>query len=90
MVLVSLPILRFSAGRDGSTLSNFGNSKEYVVKRRVFYSFHYEPDSWRASMVRNIGVIEGSRPATDNDWETVKQGTNTAGRKWINHEIIKS
>ena len=84
------------------------------MKRRVFYSFHYKPDNWRAAQVRNIGVIEGNRPATDNDWEAVKKGgamviekwisdqmhgksctvvlvgANTAGRKWINHEIIKS
>ena len=33
-------------------------------KRRVFYSFYYKEDSWRASQVRNIGVVEGNRPAT--------------------------
>lgn len=82
--------------------------------RKVFYSFHYELDNWRASKVRNIGSIEGNRPATDNDWETVKKGgdkaienwiagqmsgrtctiilagSNTANRKWINHEIVQS
>ena len=85
-----------------------------AIKRRVFYSFHYKPDNWRAATVRNIGSIEGNKPAADNDWEAVKKGgdvaikrwiagqmkgrsctvvligTNTAGRKWINHEIIKS
>ena len=85
-----------------------------TIKRRVFYSFHYKPDHWRAATVRNIGSIEGNKPADDNDWEDVKKGgdvaikqwiagqikgrsctvvligTNTAGRKWINHEIIKS
>lgn len=84
------------------------------MARRVFYSFHFEPDNWRASQVRNIGAIEGNRPASDNDWEEVKRGgdeaikrwiaqqmngtsctvvligANTAGRKWINHEIIKA
>ena len=84
------------------------------MARRVFYSFHYKPDNWRAGMVREIGSIEGNRPATDNDWETVKRGgdtaiknwianqmkdrsctavlvgANTANRKWINHEIVKS
>ena len=84
------------------------------MERRVFYSFHYEPDNWRAAQVRNIGSIEGNRPATDNDWETVKKGgdaaikrwiadqmefrsctvvlvgSDTANRKWINHEIVKS
>lgn len=84
------------------------------MARRVFYSFHYKPDNWRASQVRNIGAVEGNRPATDNDWETITKGGNddikkwiaeqmdgkscvvvligskTAGRKWINHEIIKA
>ena len=84
------------------------------MARRVFYSFHYSPDNWRASQVRNIGVIEGNRPATDNNWESITKGgenaikrwiadqmrgrsctvvlvgSQTAGRKWINYEIIKS
>lgn len=84
------------------------------MARRVFYSFHYKPDSWRTAEVRNIGAIEGNKPTTDNDWEAVKRGgdaaikrwiagemegrtctvvlvgTNTANRKWINYEIIKS
>ncbi len=61
-----------------------------------------------------MGVIEGNRPATDNDWETITRngdfaikrwindqmngtsctvvliGENTAGRKWINHEIVEA
>jgi hypothetical protein len=83
------------------------------MARRVFFSFHYKPDCWRASQVRNMGVIEGNRPCSDNDWETITKGgddkikewiaeqldgkscvvvligANTAGRKWINYEIIK-
>ena len=84
------------------------------MARKAFYSFHYNPDNWRAAKVRYIGVIEGNRPATDNDWETVKKGgeaaikrwiadqiqgrsctvvlvgSKTAGRKWIDYEIVKS
>ncbi len=84
------------------------------MARRVFYSFHYKPDNWRASQVRNMGVIEGNRPCSDNDWESITKGgdekikkwiaeqldgkscaviligANTAGRKWINHEIVKA
>ncbi len=84
------------------------------MPRKVFFSFHYQPDNWRVAQVRNIGAIEGNRAASDNDWETVKKGgdaaieswisgqlsgtsctilligENTAGRKWINHEIIKT
>jgi hypothetical protein len=43
------------------------------TKRQVFYSFHYKPDSWRVSQVRNIGAIEGNKPAPDNDWETISK-----------------
>lgn len=84
------------------------------LARKCFYSFHYTPDNWRASKVRNIGAIEGNKPAADNDWETVTKGgdaaikkwiagqmlgrtctivligSQTANRKWINHEIVKS
>jgi hypothetical protein len=84
------------------------------MARRVFYSFHYKPDNWRASTVRSIGAIEGNRPAADNDWESIASrgedsikrwiaeqmngrsctvvlvGANTADRKWINYEIVKS
>lgn len=57
------------------------------MKRRVFYSFHYAPDNWRASQVRNIGVIEGNRPATDNAWETVRKGGEKAIEKWIAEQM---
>lgn len=53
------------------------------MKRRVFYSFHYKPDNWRAAEVRNIGAVEGNGPATDNDWETVKRGGEAAIKRWI-------
>jgi hypothetical protein len=60
-----------------------------------------------------MGVIEGNRACSDNEWETITRGgderikqwiaeqldgkscvivligANTAGRKWINHEIVK-
>ena len=57
------------------------------MARRVFYSFHYIPDSWRASQVRNIGVVEGNKPASDNDWETVKKGGDAAIQKWIDDQL---
>jgi hypothetical protein len=84
------------------------------MARRSFFSFHYKPDNWRAGQVRNMGMVDGNKPVTDNDWETVTKGgpdaikkwiagqlkgrsctivlvgTNTAKRKWIDHEIIKS
>jgi hypothetical protein len=57
------------------------------MARRVFYSFHFEADSWRASQIRNIGVIEGNSPASDNDWEAVKRGGDPAIQRWIDDQL---
>lgn len=56
-------------------------------KRQVFYSFHYKNDAWRAAQVRNIGTVEGNRPASDNHWEEVKQGGDEAIKKWIDEQM---
>ena len=53
------------------------------MARRVSYSFHYKPDAMRASQVRQIGALEGNKPASDNDWETVVGGGDPAIKKWI-------
>lgn len=58
-----------------------------MAKRQVFYSFHYIPDCHRASQVRNIGVIEGNRPAADNDWETITGGGEPTIKKWIDDQM---
>jgi hypothetical protein len=53
------------------------------MARRCFYSFHYSRDSSRAAQVRNIGTIEGSRPASDNEWTTITKGGDPAIKRWI-------
>jgi len=58
-----------------------------MAKRQVFYSFHYIPDNWRASQVRQIGAIEGNKPASDNDWEKITRSGDSAIRKWINEQL---
>jgi len=57
------------------------------MARKVFYSFHYKPDNWRVSQVRNIGAIEDNKPASDNDWETVTKGGDKAIQDWINDQM---
>lgn len=57
------------------------------MARSCFYSFHYKPDNWRAAKVRNIGVIEGNRPATDNDWETITKGGDKKIKEWITSQM---
>lgn len=57
------------------------------MARKAFYSFHYKADSWRASTVRNIGVIEGNRPCSDNDWESITKGGDAAVQRWIDSQL---
>ncbi|MBP9864082.1 TIR domain-containing protein [Patescibacteria group bacterium] len=57
------------------------------TKRQVFYSFHYKPDCWRVSQVRNIGAIEGNKPAPDNDWETIARTGDSAIKNWIKDQM---
>lgn len=53
------------------------------MARKVFFSFHFGVDSWRASQVRQIGALEGNEPVSDNDWETIKRGGDAAIERWI-------
>lgn len=40
--------------------------------RKVFFSFHYDLDSWRVNQVRNMGIVEGQRICEPNEWEKIK------------------
>ena len=57
------------------------------VKRRVFFSFHYERDAWRAAQIRNAGALDGNEPVADNHWETIRRGGDAAIRRWIDAEL---
>lgn len=58
------------------------------MSRRAFFSFHYKQDNWRASEVRNMGVIEGNRPCSDNDWESITKGGDNKIEKWIADQMV--
>jgi len=55
--------------------------------RKVFYSFHYERDAWRAGQVRNMGVVEGNREASPNEWEEIKRAGEDAIKRWIREQM---
>jgi hypothetical protein len=59
--------------------------------RKVFFSFHYERDSWRVSQVRNsnkIGKNEFENPYYDRaGWEEVKEEGDDAIAEWIDSQI---
>jgi hypothetical protein len=57
------------------------------MRRRVFYSFYYDADNWRVSQIRNIGAIEENAPASDNEWEAITKGGDSAIRRWIDSEL---
>ena len=56
--------------------------------RRVFYSFHFDADAWRAAQVRNAGALEGNTPVTDNEWEAIKKGGDAAIKDWIDKQLV--
>ncbi|SRR6266496_2599494 len=53
------------------------------MARQVFFSFHYDADYWRASQVRNMGMVEKNPLASDNDWEEITRGGDAAIENWI-------
>ncbi len=47
-----------------------------MAGRRVFFSFHYEEDVWRATIVRNATKVDAASAAAWNDasmWEEAKR-----------------
>ena len=57
------------------------------MARKCFFSFHYKEDAARAAQVRQIGSIEGNTPVSDNDWEKVTKGGDTAIKEWIKGQM---
>ena len=57
------------------------------MARKVFFSFHYQRDVWRANVVRNSGVVEGVAAAGFHDqslWEETKRKGDDAVKKLVN------
>lgn len=60
------------------------------MARKVFYSFHYKRDAWRAAQVRNSNVIadEDEYGVIDSvDWETIERQGEAAIKRWINDQL---
>lgn len=59
--------------------------------RKVFFSFHYQRDSWRVSQVRNawfLGPNRSAQPFLDKaKWEEVERGGNSAIQNWIDRAL---
>lgn len=62
------------------------------MARRVFFSFHYERDIWRASQVRNSWITKPDRESAGfwdaASWEEVKKKGDDEIKKWIDKQIL--
>ena len=61
-----------------------------MAGRRVFFSFHYENDVWRASNVRNAGQFDARAAAGWNDaslWEKTKKQGDAAVQRLIDNGL---
>lgn len=62
------------------------------MARRVFFSFHYERDVWRASVVRNSWLTKPDRQSAGffdaGLWEEAKAKGDTAIRKVIDDALV--
>ena len=61
------------------------------MARRVFFSFHYERDIWRASQIRNSWVTKLDREDAGfwnaASWEEVKKKGDEAIKRWIDAQM---
>ena len=60
------------------------------MSRKVFFSFHYERDAWRAGQVRNCNVIarEDQTGVIDAvEWQSIKNSGDAAIERWIAEQL---
>lgn len=68
------------------------------MAKSVFYSFHYERDSWRVQQVMNMGRIDKNDPEqpkrpigqpllNSQEWETIRRKGDQAIEKWIDEQM---
>ena len=61
------------------------------MARKVFFSFHYERDVWRAGQIRNSWVTKPNRETAgfwdSASWEEVKKKGEDAIHRWIDNQL---
>jgi len=59
--------------------------------RRVFFSFYYEGDNWRAAQVRNHWITKPDRESAGYldkaSWEKLRRRGDVAIKRWINNQL---
>lgn len=60
------------------------------MARKIFFSFHYERDAWRAGQVRNSNVVSSEDQygfVDAADWESIKNQGDAAIERWIEDQL---
>lgn len=60
------------------------------MARRIFFSFHYERDAWRAGQVRNSNVVAAEERTgfiDSAEWESIKKKGDAAIENWIEEQL---
>jgi hypothetical protein len=60
------------------------------MARKVFFSFHYKNDVWRANQVRNSWVTQGKEAAgfiDSAEFEKIEKEGDDAIKKWIDKQL---
>jgi hypothetical protein len=63
------------------------------MTRKVFYSFHFKRDAWRAAQVRNSNVIadEDEFGVIDSvEWQEIERQGDEAIERWINDQLMNT
>lgn len=63
------------------------------MARSTFFSFHYKPDCWRASQVKNSWVTQERKAAgffNSVEWEEVKKKQDSEIEKWIDGQLVET
>ncbi|WP_236443938.1 TIR domain-containing protein [Pseudomonas syringae] len=56
------------------------------MKRKAFYSFHFDNDVMRVQQIRRMGALEGDEPVSPNTWEQIKR-TEQGVKNWIDQNL---
>lgn len=61
------------------------------MTRRVFFSFHFDRDVWRAGQVRNSNAVTSAYSKSDfldaAAWEAIKKRGDDAVKSWIDTQL---
>ena len=63
------------------------------MTRKVFYSFHFKRDAWRAAQVRNSNAIarEDEFGVIDSvEWQEIERQGDEAIKRWINDQLMNT